>query len=422
MPRKSPYEIELSARERVHLWVACGVCVGVVMIGPVDVTEATLSLTPSLSVSEQYTDNLLLSQTSKVGDLATFVSPRLSLESAGRDVVWGGGYQGTAEYYRQRPDENRYSQTATAHLRSPRLTHALGGLDLRLAGSLIRTSELQAYSYTQPLGESNEGIRVPRVDTRRTRMEMTVDYPWSQRTTAALSSSLQTTRYGQIADQGSTGGTIQLQDSTVSDGAIRLRHQWSATTTLTADSGVSVTVFDVPEAGPLVPGPDHIRTQRLTAGAEYVISSATTINGSAGVTWVEDDRSRLTTDLGVRRALRAGSLAVQYTRGAGTGGGLSRTVTISQRATGRLAKNWGERTTGYVQLGWSRSVSTLTSSVKISSYEAGAGLDVALLPWLGGGFSYSYFNQRSQGGTGDAERHLLMVILTATGPPWELSR
>jgi hypothetical protein len=391
-------------------------------MGPLDVTEAALSLTPSLSVSEQYTDNLLLSQTSKVGDLATFVSPRLSLEYAGRSVVWGGGYQGTAEYYRQRPDENRYSQTATANLRVPWLTHALRGIDLRLSGSFIRTSELQAYSFTQPLGESNEGIRVPRVDTRRTRVEMTVDYPWSQRTTAALSSSLQTTRYGQIADQGSPSGTVQLQDSTVSDGAIRLRHQWSATTTLTADSGVSVTVFDVPEAGPLGPGPDHIRTQRLTAGAEYSISSTTTVNGSGGVTWVEDDQSRFTANLGVRRVFATGNLVLQYTRGAGTGGGLSGAVTVSERVIGRLAKNWGERTTGYAQLGWSRSVSTSTSSLRISSYETGAGLDRALLPRLGGGVSYSYFNPRSQGGPGEAERHLFMATLTATGSPWRLLR
>jgi hypothetical protein len=394
----------------------------VVVVGPLDVTEAALSLTPSLSVSEQYTDNLLLSQTSKVGDLATFVSPRLSLEYAGRSVVWGGGYQGTAEYYRQRPDENRYSQTATANLRVPWLTHALRGIDLRLSGSFIRTSELQAYSFTQPLGESNEGIRVPRVDTRRTRVEMTVDYPWSQRTTAALSSSLQTTRYGQIADQGSPSGTVQLQDSTVSDGAIRLRHQWSATTTLTADSGVSVTVFDVPEAGPLGPGPDHIRTQRLTAGAEYSISSTTTVNGSGGVTWVEDDQSQFTANLGVRRVFATGNLVLQYSRGAGTGGGLSRAVTTNQQAIGRLAKNWGERTTGYAQLGWSRSVSTVTASFRTSSYEAGAGLDMVLLPWLGGGFSYSYFNQRSQGGPGEAERHLFMATLTATSSPWRLLR
>ena len=391
-------------------------------MGPLDVAEAALALTPSLSVSEQYTDNLLLSQTPKVGDLATFVSPRLSLEYAGRDVVWGGGYQGTAEYYRQRPDQNRYSQTATANLRVPRLTHALRGLGLQLAGSFIRASELQAYSFTQPLGESNEGIRVPRVDTRRTRVEMTVDYPWSQRTTAALSSSLQTTRYGQIADQGSPSGTVQLQDSTVSDGAIRLRHQWSATTTLTADSGVSVTVFDMPEAGPSEPEPDHIRTQRLTAGAEYSISSTTTLNGSAGVTWVEDDQSRFTANLGVRRVFATSNLVLQYTRGAGTGGGLSRAVTVSERVIGRLAKNWGERTTGYAQLGWSRSVSTVTASFRTSSYEAGAGLDMVLLPWLGGGFSYSYFNQRSQGGPGDAERHLVMATLTATGSPWRLLR
>jgi hypothetical protein len=391
-------------------------------MGPLDVTEAALSLTPSLSVSEQYTDNLLLSQTSKVGDLATVVSPRLSLAYAGRDVVWGGGYQGTAEYYRQRPDENRYSQTATANLRVPWLTHALRGLDLRLAGSFIRTSELQAYSFTQPLGESNEGIRVPRVDTRRTRMEVTVDYPWSQRTTAALSSSIQMTRYGQIADQGSPSGTVQLQASTVRDGAIRLRHRWSATTTLTADSGVSVTVFDVPEAGPLGSGPDHIRTQRLTAGADYSISSTTTLNGSAGVTWVEDDQSQFTANLGVRRVFATGHGVLQYSRGAGTGGGLSRAVTVSERVIGRLVKNWGERTAGYAQLGWSRSVSTVTASFRTSSYETAAGLDMVLLPWLGGGFSYSYFNQRSQGGTGDAERHLFTATLTATGSPWRLLR
>ena len=392
------------------------------MMGPLDVAEAALLLTPSLSVSERYTDNLRLSQTEKVGDLATFVAPRLSLEYAGRDVVWSGGYQGTAEYYRQRTDENRYSQTATANLRSPWLTHALRGLDLRLAGSLILTSELQPYSFTQPLGESNEGILVPRVETRRTGVGMTADYPWSQRTAVVVSSSLQITRYGQIADQGSPGGTIQLQDSRVSDGAIRLRYQWSPTTTLTAASGVSVTVFDAPEAGPSEPGPDHARTQRLTAGAEYLISSTTTVNGSAGVTWVEDDRLQLTADFGVRRAFATGHGVLQYSRGAGTGGGLSRAVTVSQRVIGRLAKNWGERTTGYANLGWSRSVSTSTSSLRVSSYEAGAGFDRAILPRLGGGFSYSYFNQRSQGGPGDAERHLLMVTLTATGSPWRLLR
>jgi hypothetical protein len=140
------------------------------------------------------------------------------------------------------------------------------------------------------------------------------------------------------------------------------------------------------------------------------------------VTWVEDDRSRFTANLGVRRVFATGNLVLQYTRGAGTGGGLSGAVTVSERVIGRLAKNWGERTTGYAQLGWSRSVSTSTSSLRISSYETGAGLDRALLPRLGGGVSYSYFNQRSQGGPGEAERHLFMATLTATGSPWRLLR
>lgn len=390
----------------------------IILVVASGVNGATVSLTPSLSVSERYTDNLLLSPTSKVVDLATIVSPGLTADYTGRAMVGNVGYRGAAEYYRRRPEENRYAQTVTASVRTPGLAAVLKGGDLRLAGSFIRTSDLPASSLTGFLGDGNEGIQLPRVDTRRTWLGMTLEYPWLPRTALTVSSSFQTTRYGRL-DQGVPGGPIQLQDSTVADGGISLRRRWSDRTALTAASGVSVTAFDAPAPAP---APDRIRTQRLTAGVEYMISPRTTVNAGAGAVWVEDDRGRVTADVGLRHVLRTSSLAMQYTRGTGTGGGLNRTVTISQRASGRLTRRWDDRILGYAQLGWSRSVAPAAVGFRTTSYEAGAGLDVGILSWLGGGVSYAYLDQRSRGGIGDAERHLLTVTLTATGPSWRLLR
>ena len=72
--------------------------------------HADLTATPSLSVSERYTNNLYLSRTDPVDDLVTTVTPRVDLRFDERAVSGGVRYQATGEWYRQRREQNRWSQ------------------------------------------------------------------------------------------------------------------------------------------------------------------------------------------------------------------------------------------------------------------------------------------------------------------------
>ncbi|MFQ5789740.1 MAG: outer membrane beta-barrel protein, partial [Acidobacteriota bacterium] len=82
-------------------------------------------VTPSLTVSEEYDDNVFLSSTDRQSDFLTVVSPGLRLESRGHpwDVTLAGSVRGEA--FAERSELNNFADawqaSATVELRPTRL-------------------------------------------------------------------------------------------------------------------------------------------------------------------------------------------------------------------------------------------------------------------------------------------------------------
>jgi hypothetical protein len=95
--------------------------------------HAGLTAGASLSVSERYTNNLYLSRTDPIGDLSTTVAPRVDLRFDERAISGGVRYQATGVWYRQRRDQNRWSQQGEADAALTALGRAVRGLDVRLS-------------------------------------------------------------------------------------------------------------------------------------------------------------------------------------------------------------------------------------------------------------------------------------------------
>lgn len=340
-------------------------------------------------------------------------------------------YRGTQEYH-QRSTENRYSESAAAHAAFPWLESVATGLTLELSAGVNRGAELPAFSYDEALREGNEGIQLPRVEAVRKRAGAVLGYQWSLNTTGTLAYQFSSTHFepfdlARLADiiDVTPGLEVQMQDSSVRDLSAELRHRWSELLTLTLRPGRSVTTFKSPPEALFELPPDDRVTLRISGGAEYRMSPTRTVDGNLGVMAIEDDRLRLTMDLGATETLRDGKLTLRYHRGAGTGGGVTRNVTLTQRLTARLVKNLGTRASWNALVGYSRTFSiperTTDRLVRVSTYELGAGLDWSLLSWLSASLSYSYLTQRTQGVSIEAERNLVAISLTAAAP-WRVIR
>lgn len=393
--------------------------------------QAALTLTPSLSVAERYTDNLFFAPTAKVGDLSTFVSPGLSLAYEGRSVALRAAYRGTQEYH-QRRSANRYSDSGSADATFPWLEGVATGLTLSLSAGFSRGAELPAFTYDEALREGNEGIQLPRIETTRQRAGATMGYSWGLKTSTSASYTWSSTHFEEVdlerlADivESTPGLQVQMQDSSVQDLSLTYRYRWSEITTLTLTPGRSMIHYEETRTPLFDLPPDDRTTLRLSGGAEYRASPQLTLDAKVGVMAIEDDRLRLTADAGAVQTLRDGRLSLRYRRGAGTGGGITRSVTVTQRVTAKLVREWGPRSSWNASAGYSRTVSiperTTEVLVRVSTYEIGAGVDWLLLSWLTGGVSYSYLTQRTQGVSIEAERNLVIVSLTAAGP-WRLMR
>jgi hypothetical protein len=392
--------------------------------------HAGLTAGASLSVSERYTDNLYLSRTDPVGDLSTTVAPRVDLRFDQRAISGGVRYQATGEWYRQRREQNRWSQQGEADATLTALERAVRGLDVRLSGSYSHAGALPWTSLGDRPPQPGDGLRLPPTDTTQQRGAVAVGYPWTQRLQSRLEYSFTATRYEafdlvELADvvPGTPALTVQTHDSAVHGASLALRYRSSPLTTLTVIPGWSATRVDPVPGTPTLPS-DTRTIASLTAGADYSASPSVTLGGRIGAMVIEDDQTRLTADAVVQRAWKRGRLGLAVRQGAGTGGGVTNTVSVTQGATADGSMSLGAKTVANVRFGYARNVSIpdqpLDPTIRVATYEAGAGASRELLRWVSARLDYSYLSQRSNGIALDANRHLVTLSLTAQASPWRV--
>lgn len=366
--------------------------------------QGFVTLTPSMALSERYTDNFFFTEieANREGDFTTTVGPQLTLSAENRNLNMSARYQGNAEFNIRHPEENRYGQTLSMDIVMPSISE-IRGLDLHITESVAYVPELPAFSFGRsgPLPvEANQGIQVGRTDTFRNRAGVTLGYGWTSLFSTALSYSYLTNQY--------RGGT--LEDYIVHQGGINGVYQVSRRMQWIASYDASVTNYEKA---------DSVAVHNFHLSDRYQISPTFTASVGTGVAVIPGGETQWTLSAEVGETGPFRTLSFQYIRGIGTGGGVTTTATLSQNLVGQVIQTLSRSASATLRLGYGVNEALSGPAVKISTQEFGAGIQISFLSWLSGGVNYSYLNQRTDGGMTiqDAHRNLIMVNLTATALP-----
>jgi hypothetical protein len=391
---------------RFRGWVRWFAPILVLFTGFHENAEGAVTLSPSLALSEKYTDNFFFTEIedNRQGDFTTIVGPQLTLAAESRNWNVSARYQGSAEFNVRHPGENRYGQTLAVDLYLPFISQQLRGLDIRITESVAYVPELPAFSFGRsgdPLPpEANQGIQVGRINTFRNRAGMTLGYGWTPLLRTTLSYSHLINRY--------EGGT--LEDYVVHEGGLSGIYEASRRTQWTLSYFTSVTYYE--EA-------DSVAVHRFDLRDLYRINPTATIDVGTGIAITPGGGTHWTLSAGFGDTGPFGSFSFQYIRGIGTGGGVTTTATLTQNWVAQVTRTLGRSASASLRLGYGLNDTILGPPLKISTQEIGVGFQVGLLSWLSAGANYAYLSQLTEGGAFDraSRRNLVMVTLTATAPP-----
>lgn len=388
------------------------------IVGLVVETDAAITLTPSLSVSERYNDNFFFTETNKESDSTTSIIPTATLTYESTYITFSGRYQGRVEYFSSHPGLNGYSQDASFDIKLPFLLHIAKGLDIRITEAIIYSPDLPAFSFNEQPQETNEGIQVPRTDTVRNRAGATINYIWTPRFSIALSYSNLIVGYPTRPD---------LQEPIVHDSSLQIGYKSSASTQWNLSYGLSITDFQTDRNAV-----SDVIIHRVTIGVGHQFNSTLSVNGNIGMAREiltfpsEDELTSVIFDVNFSRDYNSGRFALGYSNSVGTGSGLTLTplVTLSQRAFFRATETLDRNVSVFAQMGFGRNTSIPDKKeLFIFSYEVNTGVNLIIFSWLNSTLSYSYFFQESKGSIGSTgERNTVMLTLTATVPEWRIMK
>lgn len=392
-------------RERFSGWVRRVIPILALLIGFHENAEGAVTLSPSLALSERYSDNFFFTEieADRKGDFTTRVGPQLILAAENRNWSMSARYEGTAEFNARHPEENQYGQTLGVDLHLPFVSQQVRRLDIRITESVAYLPELPAFSFGRsgdPLPpEANQGIQAGRIDTFRNRAGITLGYGWTPLFSTALSYVHLINRY--------RGG--DLENYMAHEGGLSANYQTSRNLQWRISYSASLTDYE---------GADSVTAHRFEIGELYRVSPTFTMNIGAGAALIPGDSTQWTASAGVEKTGPFGSLSVQYNRGIGTGGGVITTATLTQNLVAEVTQALGRSASASLRLGYGANENLSGPPLEIYTQEIGTGIQVGLLSWLSGGVNYSYLNQRTEGGVTDrgARRNQVMVTLTAAAP------
>jgi hypothetical protein len=386
------------------------------VIGLIVEADAAVTLAPSISVSERFSDNFFFTEADKESASTTFITPSVTLAYESKYIILSGTYEGGWEYTSGHPELNRYRQDASIDLDLPFLLRLAPGLDIRITEDLIYSPELPAFSFEEQSKETNEGIQLPRTDTIRNRAGATISYRWTPRFSTAFS-------YSNLIVAYTTDPN--LQEPIVHDSKIQLGYKSTPSTQWDLSYGLSITDYqtDLDTIADVI-------IHRVTIGVGHQFSSTLSVNGNVGIAREiltfpsEDELTNAVFEVNISKDYDSGSFDLGYSNSVGTGSGLTDSVTLSQRATFRVTETLDKNVSVFAQMGFGRNSSIPDNNeLFILSYEVDTGVNFVVFSWLSSTIKYSYLFQESKGSTGDSgERNTITLTLTAAPEDWRITR
>ncbi len=347
-----------------------------------------ITLSPSLTVSEEYDDNILLSATDRQHDFVTSVSPglRLTLNKYPWTVTAAASLR--AVYYARRSDlnsstDNRQGSLAIEFRPTPRFSASL-------TDTLVRSLDPGEVDPTT-------GITVGRFASTRNTVRPAVSYQLTPLTQLQLHYAFSVFR----------SDSPLAEDSDTHEAGLFLQREFTPRTTGTFRYTFSR--FEV-EGTPA-------RDAHLPrVGLAYALSPTIRLSADAGPLLLEraDGSTEITAGGSANYAqeFQQGRLSLTYDRSAGVAGAFGEVVT-SQGLTGVLSLSATRAVTVALE-GGVRASEAAGAAVDFLVYTAGIRLDYRILRWLSVNAGYRYLRQDDRAGPLDLERNVVFVGLTAS--------
>lgn len=362
---------------------------GGILWGGVDRSWAqTITLSPSLTLSEEYDDNVLLSPTDRQSDFVTSVSPALRLTIA--EYPWSVTAAASlrAMYYAERPElnsstDNRQGSLAIEFHPTPRFTASL-------TDTVVRSLDPGEV-------DPEAGVIIGRFPSTRNTVAPAVTYQIDPLTQLRLQYSFSTIR----------SDSPLARDSDTHEAGLSLQHQFTPRTSGTLRYTFSrIQAEDSPARDAHLP----------RVGVAHSLSPTTQISADAGPLLIEraDGSTEITAggSLQYAQQFARGSVSVAYERSARVAGvtgeaatsqSLTATVTFFATREASLRLDSGVRTTESPDAGEDFLI-----------YTAGIGLDYRILRWLSVNGGYRYLRQDDRAGPLNLDRNVVFLGFTAS--------
>ncbi len=379
--------------------------------------QGAVIISTSLSLSEEYNDNLFFTETKQEADFATILSPALSIGYTSKNVVLTLGYQGSAELHPENPEADGYFQSLSIGLDLPGLNQQIEGLEIRIIENMTLSPELPGFSFSGSDDEESsrradrgpqntgQGVQLQRTDTFQNQAGLSLSYDWTALFNTRLAYTNTVTLFSESEFED------RNVNQTTFDGTYRF--PFSSRTSWTGTYGANLTTGDEED--------QFIHSVSL--GVIHQMSRLVSTDGEVGISIVKDESVEPTLSAGYSKRFQSGSLSVRYKNDVSAGLGVVESVTREESFTGSINRALGDRVSSFLQMGYSNNKSLSGNEVDSIALTASTGISVQLLKWLSGNLTYAYLKQDSDGAigaSGNVKRNTVTLFFTATGPSWRI--
>jgi len=359
-------------------------------------------LTPSLSVSETYNNNIFSSR-DETEDFITGIGARLNTSYTGTNTELQANYSAAFNSYARHPELNVVTHDGSINIDMARwFSRLFRDAGLSVSEAFTYTPDLRDYYFdAERSGDpslSNYGIRTGRNDSFRNAASISMRVQISQNQGMNM-------RYSNILTEYSDPALADNISNSFSIGASYLIQR----DTLYGDIGLrNSTADDV-----------DINSYFINTGLRHMFSPVTQGEISIGGEMIDHETTGNTSSL--RGALRFSktseffSYYTGYTRELNTVSGVSTSPVVSQTVYINITGRHSRQLTSNMGVSYSKNNSLNGDDVDIKSYNVSAGAAYAIRAWLTGSFSVSHFEQDSAvAAAQDIERNMIMLQVAAS--------
>ena len=366
--------------------VVMGLVMGIGVLAVDSLAQVRTALIPSLTVSEEFNDNIFFRERDREADLVTRIIPRIDLFVPRPRTEVSVSFQPGVEFLARHPEETRQLQALNFNL-----FHRVSPL---LDISVTDTFSLAPTTFQEVIPELGV-VRVERTRVITNSLSVVAGYRFTPKTSAngILGYSLSRFQARRLIDSDALslrgGVTHRLTPRTTLNGALRFQN-------LRFEEGESVS------------------TVSLQLGGSHQITRVWSTSASLGITLAEGELGAFIAAT-LTRIFATGSLNFGFDRDITAGGGLLGLITGQ-----RFSIGWNQAVTR--RLSWNALFSLSTSSprgreIEFFFVQAGTGLAylVSRRVTLSASYNFGFRDRRGPGG--EIFDNRLRITLTITFPP-----